>query len=64
MTKKQKEAINNELNNQISKNYQKNFQKWRDYDLLTCLLAMVGLALSILDYEYCSAKSMQYTENL
>ena len=29
-----------------------NYNKYRDYDLLTCLIAMVGLLLSITDYEY------------
>lgn len=28
------------------------YNKWRDYDLLTCLIAMVGLLLTITDYEY------------
>ena len=28
------------------------------------MLAMVGLALSILDYEYCSNKSIQYTDSI
>jgi len=42
---------------QSSKEYTKNFHIWRDYDLLTCMLALVGLMLTILDYEYCCAKS-------
>ena len=45
----------------IAKDYQKNFERWRDYDLLTCMLAVMGLAISILDYEYINAKSYQYT---
>ena len=28
------------------------YNKWRDYDLLTCLIAMVCLLLSITYYEY------------
>ena len=32
--------------------YDRNFNKWREYDLLACLIALVGLALSIVDWEY------------
>jgi hypothetical protein len=28
------------------------------------MLALVGLALSILDYEYCSEKTIQFTDSI
>ena len=31
---------------------EKGYNVWRDYDLLTCLIAMVGLLLTVCDYEY------------
>lgn len=31
--------------------YNKYFKHWRDFDLLTCILAMIGLILAIVDYE-------------
>lgn len=31
--------------------YNKYFKHWRDFDLLTCILAMIGLCLAIVDYE-------------
>ena len=36
----------------IKKAYETNFNKWRDYDLLTALIALIGLMLAIVDYEY------------
>ena len=36
----------------LERRFEKNFNKWREYDLLTCLIAIVGLALSIVDWEY------------
>lgn len=36
----------------IKKAYETNFNKWRDYDLLTALIAIIGLSLAIVDYEY------------
>jgi hypothetical protein len=29
--------------------YNKYFKHWRDFDLLTCILAMIGLILAIVD---------------
>ena len=31
--------------------YSKNFNHWRDFEMLTCILAMIGLVLSIADFE-------------
>jgi len=36
----------------LERRFDKNFNKWREYDLLTCLIASVGLALAIVDWEY------------
>jgi len=49
---------------QSSKEYTKNFHIWRDYDLLTCMLAMVGLLLTITDYEYCNKKALLIVKNI
>ncbi len=32
--------------------YEKNFNLWRDLDLLTSLIAILGLVLSLIDYSY------------
>ena len=29
-----------------------NFNKWKEYDLLTAIIAMAGLILSIVDFEF------------
>ena len=42
--------LNKSYSNKIK--YEKNFNKWREYDLLTCLIALVGLALSMVDWEF------------
>jgi hypothetical protein len=47
--RKQKEAI--------QQSYEENFNKWRDYDLLTCLISIIGLMLAIATYEYSTKKS-------
>jgi len=39
-------------NKQFERRFERNFNKWREYDLLTCLIAIVGLALAIVDWEY------------
>ena len=36
----------------LERKFERNFNKWREYDLLTCLIAFVGLALAIVDWEY------------
>ena len=36
----------------LERKFERNFNKWREYDLLTCLIAIVGLALAIVDWEY------------
>ncbi len=39
------------IQKQITLRYFKYFKHWRDFDLLTCILAMIGLILAITDYE-------------
>ena len=36
----------------LERKYESNFNKWKEYDLLTAIIAVMGLALSIVDYEY------------
>ena len=36
----------------LSKRNEQYFNKWKDYDLLTCILALIGLAIGIVDHEY------------
>ena len=31
---------------------EENFNKWKEYDLLTAIIALAGLALSIVEYEH------------
>jgi hypothetical protein len=33
----------------IQKRYEKYYNKWRDYDLMTCILAMLGLVIGLID---------------
>ena len=47
-----KEITNRATKDMIKKAYENNFNKWRDYDLLTALIAVIGLALALVDYEY------------
>ena len=47
-----REEVNRKAKDSIQKSYENNFNKWRDYDLLTALIAVVGLAIAIVDYEY------------
>lgn len=44
--------ITKSVTEKTQKTYEKNFNTWRDYDLLTCLIAIVGLLLAIVEYEY------------
>jgi hypothetical protein len=32
--------------------YNKYFKHWKDFDLLTCILAFIGLVLAIVDVSY------------
>ena len=46
----------------LEKSFIRNFNKWREYDLLTCLIAVVGLSLAIVDWEYTSASAKRIIE--
>ena len=36
----------------LERRFERNFNKWREYDLLTAIIAVVGLTLAIVDWEY------------
>ena len=36
----------------MNKKFEQHFNKWRESDLLACLIAFVGLALAVVDWEY------------
>ena len=40
------------MKKKLDRRFENNFNKWREYDLLTCMIAIVGLALAIVDWEY------------
>ena len=40
-----------EVSQKLQAKYMKYFNHWKDFDLLTCILAIVGLILAIVDYE-------------
>lgn len=46
----------------LERKFERNFNKWREYDLLTCLIALVGLALSIVDWEYSNSSAKRIAE--
>lgn len=46
---------------QMERRFERNFNKWREYDLLTCLIAIVGLALAIVDWEYTRRTAQRIT---
>jgi len=39
-------------NKKITRDYEVNYNSWRDYDLLTCLITLIGLALAVVDWEF------------
>ena len=41
-----------DVKKKLDRRFEDNFNKWREYDLLTCMIAIVGLALAIVDWEY------------
>ena len=41
-----------DVKKKLDRRFENNFNKWREYDLLTCMIAIVGLALAIVDWEY------------
>ena len=45
----------------MERRFERNFNKWREYDLLTCIIAIVGLALAIVDWEYTRVISKRVT---
>jgi hypothetical protein len=49
LTQKQRERKQKMLNRQ--REYHRIFNSWRDYDFITTILAMIGLALAVANYE-------------
>jgi len=41
-----------EIMKKMQVRYTKYFKHWRDFDLLTCILAMIGLVLAVVDVRY------------
>ena len=48
----EEKAIFRKAKNKAERRYEENFNKWREYDLLTAIIAVVGLMISIVDWEY------------
>lgn len=50
----------------IQKRYEMYYNKWRDYDLLTSILSILGLVVAITDHEFCLSvlQKMQYGPDL
>ena len=46
----------------LERRFERNFNKWREYDLLTCLIAILGLALAIVDWEYTRISATRITK--
>ena len=36
----------------LDRRFERKFNKFREYDLLTCIIAILGLAMAIVDWEY------------
>eukprot|EP00347_Sterkiella_histriomuscorum_P005684 403355659 len=51
MTSPKREKVR-KAREKIQKRYEQYYNKWRDYDLLTCILAMLGLIVGIINHEY------------
>jgi hypothetical protein len=51
---------------EIQKRYETYYNKWRDYDLLTSILSILGLVVAIIDHEFCLdvLQPMLYAPNL
>ena len=48
-----------DFNEKLEREVEANFNKWKEYDLLTAIIAVLGLALSIVDYEYSEIMATQ-----
>ena len=44
-------SINNEISKSVNR-VDKLYDRWRDLDILTCFMAMLGLALAIIDVRW------------
>ena len=49
LTKGQMKKIEQEFTNRMRTKWVKYYKHWRDFDLLTCILAMIGLGLYMVE---------------
>jgi hypothetical protein len=47
-----REIINKEIKKRMERRYTKYFKYWKDYEMLTCIFAMVGMILAIYDVNF------------
>lgn len=43
--------MRDEIKKRMERRYIKYFKHWKDYEMLTCILAMIGLVLALVEYE-------------
>ena len=43
--------MRDEIKKRMERRYVKYFKHWKDYEMLTCILAMIGLVLAVVEYE-------------
>ena len=40
------------MSEKLERRTEKNYNKWKEYDLLTAIIAIAGLALSVVEFEF------------
>ena len=40
------------MGEKLERRMEKNYNKWKEYDLLTAIIAIAGLALSVVEFEF------------
>jgi hypothetical protein len=45
----EKRALRAEIKRRMERRYIKYFKHWKDYEMLTCILAMIGLVLAMVE---------------
>ena len=41
-----------EIKRRMERRYVKHFKHWKDYEMLTCILSMIGLILAMVEVSY------------